>query len=110
MNLGFNTMPSAEQKKAYESTMKIFDIAEEIIDITEKYDPEVTAPYVKDLTEALKTIEESTEEMLENFLNCVKKDKKVSGIEKIKMEKAFKRANEAIEKIKQRVKEIEGVN
>ena len=95
-------MPTELQKKTYEDIMKLYDFADETLDIAEKY-PKGSEPYVQVVEELVETIETNTEVMVDNFLKYAKRGGRLSGIEKLNIEKARDQINKAVDKFLQEV-------
>ncbi|HCR85357.1 MAG TPA: hypothetical protein DIV86_01640 [Alphaproteobacteria bacterium] len=88
-------MPTPEQKQTYESIMKYFDVAENVVNVVEELG-EDAAPFVPFVDGLLLKIEENAEIIAENFIKYTKSGNVLSGVEKLKIEKAQKNINDAI--------------
>lgn len=88
-------MPSQTQKEAYKNILKFYDRADEIIDMTENLGEKgaLVIPHVEVLVE---TIEKNTEILVNNFLKYMESGKTLSGVEKLRMEKAKKEIGDAV--------------
>ena len=89
-------MPTAEQKKAYDNLMRIFDAAELVVDEVERLG-DAANELVPHVNKLLDKVETNTEIFIENFIKVAKSGKVLSGLEKQKMEKAHKEFNQAID-------------
>ena len=81
-------MPSELQKATYESIMKTYDRVENILAGMEKFGDEAE-PYIKHLQKLVDVIEKNNEIIIDNFFKYMESGKALSGVEKLKIEKAL---------------------
>ncbi len=95
-------MPSEAQKEAYKNFMKVFDGVEHLVKVAEHYAND-SAPYVKDLQKMVDVVEKHTQDLLNTFYKHVESGKELSKIDKLKIEKAAKEINMAVQHYLSRV-------
>jgi len=88
-------MPTELQKETYNEIIRLYDHAEGIIDIAESMKERVN-PIVDDVEKLIDSIEKNTEILIENFTKYMESGKTLSGVEKMKMEKARKEIDSSI--------------
>lgn len=90
-------MPTELQKQTYKTIMSLYDSADEIVNVAESLDKEVV-PIIDNVEALVENIEENIEILMDNFLKYMKSGKPLSGVEKMKMEKAKKEINNSVNK------------
>lgn len=90
---------SSVHKDAYKQFMKLYDIAENYIDGLEKMG-EDAAVHIDAVDDLVAAIEEQSETIMTYYVKYVKSGKKLSGVEKQKIESALNKIKEAIAKFK----------
>lgn len=88
-------MPTEIQQQAYDKIMGLFDRNERILDAAEKMGAEAEK-YIPNINKLLLTVEDNAEILVDNFLKYMKSGKALSGVEKLKIEKALKAINDAV--------------
>ena len=88
-------MPTELQQKTYESIMGLFDCNEKFLDKVEEMG-ERAEPFIPEINKILLTVEDNAEILVDNFLKYMKSGRTLSGVEKMKIEKAQNAINEAI--------------
>ena len=84
-----NKMPTALQTETYKNIMGVYDDIERIIKLGEMAGNEYE-PYVKHLQKFVETVDKQTEILLNNFFRYMESGRVLSGVEKLKIEKAAK--------------------
>jgi uncharacterized linocin/CFP29 family protein len=90
---------SSVHKDAYKQFMKLYDIAEGYIDDLENMGDEA-AVHIEAVDELVEAIEEQSETVMAYYVKYVQSGKKLSGVEKQKIESALTKIKEAIAKFK----------
>ncbi len=89
--------PTTQQAVTYKSLMRLYDDTEALLKLAYSYGDQVDM-YLKDLQKLVDTIEKNTEAMLDTFYKNVEQRRAISGTDKVKVEKASKEINVAIQK------------
>ncbi len=96
MTLGVNKMPTEAQTVAYKNFMKIYDGVEHLVKIAEYYKGE-SEPHLKHLQKMVDVVEKNTQNLLDVFFDHVENGKELGRSDKIKLEKAAKEINMAVQ-------------
>lgn len=90
------TMATELQRQTYESIMQIYDFADEAVNLAEKY-AEISDPYIPYVEQIVQRVERNCDIMIDNFEKYLKSGKGLSGVEKLKIQKAKKEIDEAFD-------------
>jgi ribosomal protein L1 len=96
-------MPHPVQVQTYKDIMSLYDNTEAIIKLAQKHSSQAD-PYINHLQKLVDSVEKNLELMMNNFLKYVESGKGLSGVEKMKIEKASKEINIAIQQFLVKIK------
>lgn len=88
-------MPTELQKKTYEDIMSLYDSTEEVINIAEKIGTDLD-PISEEVENLVDNLQVNIDALMDNFLQYIESGRTLSGVTKLKMEKAQKEINDSI--------------
>ncbi len=91
-----NNMPHPVQVQTYKDIMSLYDNIEAVVKLAQKYNDQAD-PYIDHLQKLVDNIEKNLDVMMNNFLKYVESGKGLSGVEKMKIEKAAKELSISIQ-------------
>jgi len=88
--------PNPVQKGTYKRILSLYDISEKVLKLVEDGGEDAT-PYVKSMERMSRVMERQISILVDNFFNYMESSKPLSGVEKLRMEKALEAISESMQ-------------